>query len=149
MTNPAVYRRLYGAKKEYGVPDDIFKAILLGQIGSESAKGITWRGAEACIGEFKKHNPGAALRKQQGKPAKKERPSNWRKPASSAHARKVYKLWGILKRNHIVETRYPDAYVKRMTDIDRADFLTPATANIVIEGLKDWIQREGLSGELK
>jgi len=145
----AVYRRLYGAKKEYGVPDDIFKAILLGQVGSESAKGITWAGTDACIAEFKKHNPGAALRKEQGKPEPKPKPDNWRKPATSRHARKVYVLWGILRRHGKVEARYPDAYVKRMTDIDRADFLTPAKSNIVIEGLKDWIEREGLVGELR
>jgi len=140
MTTP--HRKLYAVKRKCNVDDDTFKAILLGQIGSESAKNITWAGVNACV---------KVMQSEYGSDdeTQKEKDPDWREPAKSAHARKIYALWGILRRNDKVEARFPDGFVKRMTDRPRVEWLTPTECNTLIEALIDWIKREGLSRELK
>ena len=139
MSSPQ--RKLYGVARKYGITDDVIKAVLLGQTGRESARGLTWSGANACVAVFENdYAPKGTVE------AKKK---DWRPTAQSPHARKIYALWGILRRNHVTQARYPDGYVKRMTDRERAEWLTPDQCNIVIEGLIDWIKRDGFGHELK
>ena len=137
----AALRKLHACRREYKVPEDIFRAILMGQIGRATSKGITMGSVNACVEKFKEHNPAAAASAANKK-------KDWRPTAKCAHVRKIYALWGVLKRNNIVDARYPDGFVKRQTDMDRAEFLPAAETNIVIEGLIAWIKREGLGNEL-
>lgn len=136
----AQHRKLYAVKKECGVDDTTFNAILLGQVGKESAKDITWSGVEACVSEMRKYQPAAK---------REEKERDWRPAAASPHVRKIYKLWGILLKGGIVEARYPDGFVERMTGKKRAEWLVPKQANVVIEALIDWIKRDGLEDELQ
>lgn len=131
----AALRMLHAERRKAGVSDDVFRAILVGQTGKESSKGIGWNAAKACVAELQKHNPQSATTKKD---------PNWRKASDDPLVRKIYKVWGILKRGHVVDSRFPDAFVKKMTDCDRAEFCTPAQCNIVIEALKKWGEREGL-----
>lgn len=141
MSSP--HAKLYGVKKKCGVDDDTFKAILLGQTGFESAKGISWASVEKCVAVMEKdYLP-------EGEKPQKVKDPNWREPAKSPQARKIYVLWGILKRNGVTAARYPDKFVERMTNRSRAEWLTPSECNPVIEALNDWIKREGLEGELR
>ena len=140
MSRP--HAKLYGVKKKLNVGDDAFKAILLGETGSESAKGISWKAVEACVTKMELHYGS----KEEAEPKKD---SDWRELAKSPHARKIYVLWGILKRNKIVEARFPDGFVKRMSGRERAEWLTSVQANPIIEALIDWIKREGLASELR
>ena len=74
MSSP--HAKLYGVKKKCGVDDDTFKAILLGQTGRESAKGISWPAVEKCVAVMEKdYLP-------EGEKAQKKDP-NWREPAKS------------------------------------------------------------------
>lgn len=135
----AALRMLHAERKKNNISDDIFRAILMGQTGKESSKGISWNAARACVAEMQKHAPKGAQQKT----------GEWRKASSDPLVRKIYKIWGILKRGDVVKTRYPDAFVKKMTECDRAEFLTPSQCNIVIEALKGWTQREGLGNQLR
>lgn len=136
------HAKLYAVKRQCNVDDDAFKAILLGQIGRESAKGISWSGVEACVKVMERDYLPRDKKPQNQDP-------DWRPRAKSAHARKIYVLWGILKRAGVVKERFPDGFVKRLTDRERAEWLVPSQANKVIEGLTDWIKREGLDDELR
>jgi hypothetical protein len=140
MSSP--HAKLYGVKKKCNVDDRAFKAILLGETGKESAKGISWAAVERCVSVMEKdYGPKDA-------PDPKKDP-DWREPAKTGQARKIYVLWGILRKADVVTARHPDGYVKRMTGRERAEWLTPAQCNPVIEGLTDWIKREGLERELR
>jgi len=132
-------RKLHAERRRLQIPDDIFRAILLGQTGKESSKGIGMSAANACVAEMRKHRPG-----DKG-PDRKE----WRETSKDPLVRKIYKLWGILRNGDQTLARYPDGFVERMVKVGRPDFCTPAQANIVIEGLKDWIEREGLGDKLR
>ncbi len=134
----AALRMLHAERKKNNISDDIFRAILMGQIGRESSKGITWEAAKRCVAKMQEHGP---------KDAHKD--SEWRKASSDPLVRKIYKIWGILKRGDVVNTRFPDAFVKKMTECDRAEFCTPSQCNKVIEGLKGWAEREGLGDQLR
>ncbi len=136
----AALRMLHAERRKHGIDDDIFRAILLGQTGSESSKGITFNAARACVEVMRKDYPIA--------PAKDEPKTEWRKASDDMLVRKIYKLWGILKRGDVVNSRYPDAFVKKMTKCDRAEFCTPAQCNMVIEALKGWGEREGLGDKI-
>ncbi|GLQ20484.1 regulatory protein GemA [Algimonas porphyrae] len=135
----AALRRLHAERRRYSIDEETFRAILLGQIGRESSKGITMAGANACIREFAKYKPELA-------PPSDENPDGWRRRSDDPLVRKIYALWTVLRNGGVVQPRFPDAYVKRMTKADRADFLTPVQCNTVIEGLKEIIDREGLGG---
>lgn len=142
MSGNSALRRLHGARRQYEVPEPIFRAILVGQIGQHSAKGISQGGVDRCIEEFKKHNP-AAIPKKEGKPR------DWRPASKSAHIRKVHALWGILRRGGIVTERYPDKFVFKLTGVSSTEFLIPKDANIMIDASIAWIKDEGLGHELK
>lgn len=138
----AALRRLHAERRRYGIPEDTFRAILLGQIGRESSKDITMGGANACIAEFRKYRPDLAQEDR-------AKGAGYRKASSDPLVRKAYVLWRILRNGGSVSAKFPDAYVKRMTGCERADFCTPSQLNVVIEGLKDWIERDGLGDQLK
>ena len=140
MSSP--HAKLYGVKKKCNVDDRAFKAILLGQTGKESAKGISWPAAERCV---------LVMQRDYGPKddVPQEKDPDWREPAKTAQARKIYVLWGILRKAKVVTARHPDGFVKRMTERDRCEWLTPAQCNPVIEALVDWIKREGLENELR
>ena len=126
----AALRKLHAVRRACSVPDELYRDILKNQTGRDSAKGIGFRDVNKCVAEFEKLRP--------AEPTK----LNWRPTAKSAHARKVYALWTDLKKQGKVTPRYPDAFVKRMADVDRAEFLTPTQANPVIEALRDWKHRK-------
>ncbi len=133
----AALRMLHAERRKNNISEDIFRAILMGQTNSESSKGISWENAKRCVTEMQKHNPNAA-------PAPKD--PNFRKASTDPLVRKVYKIWAILRRAGVVNERFPDGFVKKMTECDRADFCTPAQCNVVIEALKQWGVREGVEG---
>ena len=135
----AALRKLHAERRRLNIPEDTFRAILLGQTGRESSKGIGMSAANACVQEMRKYRPKAT------EPEHRE----FRPSANDPLVRKVYKLWGILRAADVVEPRYPDAFVRRMCDVSRPEWLTPAQANTCIEALKDWIEREGLGGKLR
>ena len=134
-------RMLHAERRKRNIPDDVFRAILMGQTGRESSKGIGFSAAKACVAVMRKDYPVES--------DKTEKSANWRKPSDDPLIRKIYKIWTILRRNDVVISRYPDAFVKKMTECDRAEFCTPSQCNIVIEALKGWAVREGLGKQLR
>lgn len=135
----AALRMLHAERRKRGLTDEVFRAILMGETGRESSKGISFDAAKRCVAVMKKDYP---LDEDQ-------KPADWRKASADPLVRKIYKVWGVLKRGDVVNARFPDAFVKKMTDCDRAEFCTPAQCNIVIEALKSWAVREGLEGKLR
>ena len=46
---------LHAERRKNNISDDIFRAILMGQTGKESSKGISWENAKRCVREMQKH----------------------------------------------------------------------------------------------
>ncbi|MDD2867709.1 regulatory protein GemA [Neomegalonema sp.] len=73
------------------------------------------------------------------------------KPSPKAHVRKVFALWGDMRRHDLLENPTREGlrgFVARMTATDARpdgvgdpDWLTPQDAEKVIEGLKAWRRR--------
>ncbi|MCK5296553.1 MAG: regulatory protein GemA [Alphaproteobacteria bacterium] len=66
------------------------------------------------------------------------------KKAVNPQARKIYALWGELKRLKAVENgdrKALRAFVKRMTNKEAPEWLLPQESYLVIEALKKWIER--------
>lgn len=126
--------KIHIAKKELGLDDDTYRAVLMRVTGQASSAGLSFDQMDEVLAEFK---------------ARGWKPSGYRRTAVSASARKVYALWTELYQAKIVALPKPDGFVRRMTGKDRAEMLTPDEAGPVIEALKDWIKRAGLGGAQK
>lgn len=62
----------------------------------------------------------------------------------SGQVKKIKAIWLELHRSGAAKSGHPaalNAYAKRMTGVNHVNWLTPAQANVVIEGLKQWRDR--------
>lgn len=126
---PALIAKLHVAKKQLGMEDDEYRALLEKLTGHRSAADLT---------EDQLHRVLARLR-DAGFKSKKSAA-----PGSKAHVAHIQKLWadlgamGALSDPSDAALR---AFVQRQTSVSAPQFLNPKQANKVIEGLKGWIAR--------
>lgn len=132
----AALAKVHIAKKELGLEDETYRDILERVTGQRSAARLEDRQLGAVLSE---------LRRLGWKPrGRKPRPKN-------PMLRKIHALWGILADHGHVRSREEQAinsYIKRMTGIERPEWLTTADCSRVIESLKGWLARVGLEDEL-
>lgn len=72
----------------------------------------------------------------------------WRPVAKHAHHRKVYALWGALKRAgvwQVSDVASLNAFCRRVAQVDAVEWLNPHQATKVIEALSAMAERAGLS----
>jgi len=122
--------KVHIAKKQLGLEDGDYRAILLRVTGKNSSADCNFGQLEAVLAEFSRLGFVAE--------EKKLRPLS-----DKAYVRMIYGIWKDLKpyvRNH--SHRALDAFVKRHAGVEAAEFLTPEDGNLVIEGLKAWLARE-------
>mgnify|MGYP000070300062 CR=1 FL=1 len=151
----ALLARVHIAKKEMGLSDDVYRASIgLVVEGASSASQLNHHQLGKLLDHFKSRGWQGGV-KRKAKPAAAPRSKGYRTPSNRPMVRKIYVLWKILHDNGKVTAKRPDGYVKRMTKTyDRPDglanteWLDDGEAWAIIEGLKKWIAREGLSGEL-
>ncbi len=124
---------IHVAKKQLGLDEDTYRALLVRVTGQSSAGDMTERQREAVVAE---------LRNRGFKPAA----GGARKGLEGRYAKKLQALWLCAWNLGVVENRKDAAllaFVKRQTGIDHVRFLRhPADAAKAIEALKAWMARE-------
>lgn len=122
----ALIARVHVARKELALTEESYRAVLARITGRESAAALDLAQLRAVIQEFERLGL---------KPLVKRSP----KP----HVRKVFALWAAMKPHLSDPSREAlRAFVKRQTGVADPEWLTPAQANQVTEGLKAWRVRE-------
>jgi len=126
----ALLAKVHIAKKELALQEESYRAILERVTGRTSSKDCSKRQLEAVLGEFKRlgWTPKAGKNSPSGRP----------------HVRLIYALWkeaGIVGAVDNASTEGLRSFVARQTGKEAPEFLKPAEANLVIEGLKAMIRR--------
>ncbi len=140
MTNPLA--AIHIAKKQLGLDDGDYRALLKRVTGKSSSKNMTDAERQAVLAE---------MRRRGFKPAPKGsskggRSAGGHRSLEGPFAKKVQALWIAGWNLGIVRSRDDKAliaFVKRQTGIDHTNWLVSAAdAKRVIEALKGWMARE-------
>lgn len=126
MSHPAMLAKIHIAKKELGLSEPEYRALLLRVGKVESARQLSDKAANLVIAEMKRLG---------FTPRQSTRP-----PAERADVRKIYALWGSL---HVGELDRDAlrAWVRTRFQVSAPEFLKPAQAREAIEQLKAWQKR--------
>ncbi|AFL76206.1 gp16 family protein [Thiocystis violascens] len=132
--------KIHIAKQALGLDDATYRAMLQRIGGVDSSAQLDPVGRRALLAEFR----AAGWKPTPGKAA------NARALASDPQSRMIRALW--LRLHQAGKVRDPSEkslaqYVKRQTRIDRLDWLSAAQARRVIEALKGWAARVGVTLE--
>jgi hypothetical protein len=122
--------QLHIAKKALALTDDSYRDVLRRITGQESGKDCTERQLRAMLDEFKRLG-WANKAKPRGK-----------RVSDNPQVRKIYAVWADLA--PFVAGHGPEGlrtFCRRQTGVDAPEFLDPAGANKVVEGLKAWLGR--------
>lgn len=123
---------IHVAKKQLGLDDDTYRALLIRLTGKTSAGDMT---------ETERNKVVSELRRQGFKPAS----SGTRKPLEGRFAKKLQALWIAGWNLGVVDNRDDAAllaFVKRQSGLDHVRFLHDAEdASKAIEALKAWLAR--------
>jgi phage gp16-like protein len=127
--------KIHIAKKQLGLGDENYRALLLGETGKDSCAILNMTELEQVLNRltalgFKKTAP-------------KQDPKKF---VQTDQVRKIRALW--LNLYHLGELNDPSEeallkFVKRMSNISALAWLTPAKANMVIKALRGWLERVG------
>lgn len=130
MSRNPLLAQIHIAKKELGLDDDLYRDVLERVTGSRSSAGLSDDTRKAVLAEFRR--------------------MGWNnsrddfKPSSKAYVRKIYAIWGDLKKQGIWREKSRASlrsFVKNTTGVDDPEFLDYPTATIVIEALKKMKER--------
>ena len=142
---PAPYRnpmlaKVHIAKKELGLDDATYRAVLQRITGKTSSAGLKDHQLDAVLTEFKRLGWSAKTA------------SGHRKKSDKPHVRKVFAVWSDMCRASIPDNPTRAgliAFVQRMTRTEQRpgglsdpEWLSPEQANVVVEALKAWRTRE-------
>lgn len=125
-TRRGLLARVHIARKELALHEDSYRAILARVAGQDSASAIDDAGLKRVIAEFERLGLKPARRPISKKP----------------HVRKVFAIWSSMR--ELVRDPSPAglrAFVARQTGVADPEWLGPAQANAVTEGLKAWRAR--------
>lgn len=125
-------RLIHVAKRELGLDEDTYRAMLVNVTGMDSTKTMPLYKLEAVVKHMKR--TGFKVR---SKP-------QTRSLADDAQSKKIRALWLDMAEKGIVKNPSEAAlatYVKRLTGVDRLEWLSTEQASSVIETLKKWQKR--------
>jgi hypothetical protein len=129
-TNPkAMIQKVQIARRQLGLDDESYRAILLRITGQTSSTACTVRDLDALLREFTRLGFAA-------------KPS--RKVSQKAQVRMIYGVWRDIRpllRSDSDPAAMLRAFVKRQTGVDAPEFLDAVQANKVLEGMKAWRTR--------
>ena len=124
---------IHVAKKQLGLDDDTYRAVLVRVTGKESAKVMTEAERQSVVEELRKRGF-----KKASKPSKSR--------AAGPYRGKLQALWIALWNLGLIDDQSDDAmtaFVRRQAKLDHTRFLIhQEDATAVIEALKDWMARE-------
>ncbi len=129
----ALLAKVHIAKKDLGLIDENYRAILVRITGHESSAACSERQLEQVLAEFRRLG-------WQPRPAKSKGGAGFDKP----HVRKIYALWAEAGRLGAVANATKEAlraFVERQTGKSAPEFCAPPDANKVCEALKAMIRR--------
>lgn len=134
MNRRGLLAMVHIARKDLGLDEETYRSALEQVAGKASASELSDAELLRAVDHFRAH--GWAPKAAGGKP---------RRQSDAPHVRKVWAIWGDMCRSGAV--RSPTraalrAFVERMTGCSDPEWMTPAQANQVIEGLKAWRARE-------
>ncbi len=125
VTRNASLAKIHIAKEQLCLDDDTYRDVLERVTGKRSSSGMTETARGLVIAEFKRMGWSGGF--------------GTIKKSQKGYVRKVYALWGDLKRSGIWRedgVKSLRAFVKKMTDCDDPEWMTYAQASRVIEALK-------------
>lgn len=142
-TDPArrtMLSRVHIAKKELGLDDETYRDTLERLFGVRSASSLN----QKQLVELDAHFQTLGF-KVKSKTRGKRRPA-----ANRPVIRKIYAIWGELRREGLVRDARPDGFCARQTKsyakpdgVTRPEFLTDDEAATVIESLRQMARRQG------
>lgn len=127
--------QIHIAKKELGLDDETYRAMLFTVARVHSAKDLDFHGRKRVLAHMK----GRGWKNKSAKKAKSSRPL-----ADFPKAKKIRALWLSLRDAGALEDASEAAlgsYVRRITDVDALEWISDAQADKVIETLKQWLSR--------
>lgn len=134
MNRRALLAAVHCARRDLGLDEETYRAVLERVTGSSSASRLTDGELARVLDTFR----------EQGwkSPRSDERRA---KASGSPHVRKLWAIWTEMCAARI--PREPTraalrAFVERMTDVSDPEWLTPTQTNVVVEALKAWQRRE-------
>ena len=129
--------KIHLAKKQLGLKDEEYRALLMSIGKVTSSKDLDYMGRQHLLIKLQ-----ALGFKPVAPPGKKGRKA-WT-PDAGSQSSKILALWLELKRKGKLDEPSDTAlfaFVERMTGIKHPDWLKADQANDVIEGLKAWLAR--------
>lgn len=128
----ALIAKLHVAKKQLGLDDDAYRAVLISATGKASSKGLSVVQLNKALDAFR------ALGFLPVPKAAGQRPK---------HVKLIYALWGELQTLGVVVkgpagAKALRAFVKRQANVNAPEWLDTTAAVSVTEALKSWIRRE-------
>ena len=125
-------------RKALAIDEDDWRALLERVTGQRSTRVLDDRQLRAV---------GAELERLGYVPQAHGGGGRWRPVARHAHQRKVYALWGALKRAgvwKVSDVASLAAFCRRVAQVDGVEWLNPHQATKVIEGLRAMAARAGV-----
>lgn len=122
------------AKKQLGMAEESYRAILWTIARVESAGDLDWAGRKQLLEHLKKC----------GFKARPPKRAGGREVEESPQAKMIVALWLELHNAGVVKDpsdRALNRWVKRMTGVDSLRWLKPQQMNSVVEALKKWSDR--------
>lgn len=132
--------KIHIAKKDLGLDDATYRALLRRVAGVDSARDLDAKGCAAVLEEFRRG----------GWKPKPPRATQSQTLASDPQSRKIRALWLELYAVGAVRDPKESAllrYVQRQTGVARLQWLDVYQARKVIESLKQWSARVGAASE--
>jgi phage gp16-like protein len=127
------------AKKQLGMTDEDYRAMLHNIAGTTSSAHLNTAGRSQIIEHLKKCGFKPLIRvKRTGKP-----------PGNPTQTGKIEQLWKELAKTGILRDssrRALSAFLLRRTSVAEPNWLTPEQASDIIEALKAWLKRAGSLG---
>lgn len=132
------------ARKELGLDDDTYRAVLERLTGERTAKGLDDRRLSIVLDEFK----AKGWKPKTISGARPSAPKSGRRPADHPVARKARALWISLHQLGAVENgseQALEAFAKRQLGVDALQWADQSQAEPLIKGLKAMAERAGWS----
>lgn len=144
--------KIHIAKKDLGLEDDDYRAILKRVTGKASSGKMTTGERQRVLDELQKLGWNRDARRSapegraDGQPSHPHPPSSGRRISFRPEVRLMHQLWKALGQLGAVASGSPqalDKFVARQTGKDSANFVSPEEAHKVIQALKDMCARAG------
>ena len=139
MSRQANLAKIHIAKKDLGISDDAYRAMLMDVAKVDSASKLDFHGQYAVLQRLKELGWSPKSSKNKGRKA----------GLVKTQADKIRACWITMHQENIVHDAGESAlgnYIKRMTkgEKQRPEFLDRKESNMIIESLKSWAKTHGV-----